>query len=343
MTEIPTTMRANVLIEKKKLEMQERPVPTPGPGDVLIRVRSVGVCGSDVHYYTDGRIGDMVVESPMILGHEVSGVIVDVGPGVSEDRVGERVAIDPQRPCRTCRRCKTGQLNLCPQMEFYATPPIDGAFCDYVTAPADFTYPVPDALSDAAAALLEPFSVGLWACGKADLEPGSRVLISGAGPIGALAALAARSYGATDVVVTDLVPSRRKRILEFGATASYDPTDADFDPAALEADAFIECSGATPAMLAGLQALRPGGAAVMVGMGAEEMPIPVQYIANKEITLTGIFRYVDTWPKAIARALQPEVDLDALVTGEFALEDAEAALTSDSDPQSMKSVVVVSR
>lgn len=343
MTEIPTTMRANVLIEKKKLEMQERPVPTPGPGDVLIRVRSVGVCGSDVHYYTDGRIGDMVVESPMILGHEVSGVIVDVGPGVSEDRVGERVAIDPQRPCRTCRRCKTGQLNLCPQMEFYATPPIDGAFCDYVTAPADFTYPVPDALSDAAAALLEPFSVGLWACGKADLEPGSRALISGAGPIGALAALAARSYGATDVVVTDLVPSRRKRILEFGATASYDPTDADFDPAALEADAFIECSGATPAMLAGLQALRPGGAAVMVGMGAEEMPIPVQYIANKEITLTGIFRYVDTWPKAIARALQPEVDLDALVTGEFALEDAEAALTSDSDPQSMKSVVVVSR
>ena len=343
MTEIPTTMRANVLIEKKKLEMQERPVPTPGPGDVLIRVRSVGVCGSDVHYYTDGRIGDMVVESPMILGHEVSGVIVDVGPGVSEDRVGERVAIDPQRPCRTCRRCKTGQLNLCPEMEFYATPPIDGAFCDYVTAPADFTYPVPDALSDAAAALLEPFSVGLWACGKADLEPGSRVLISGAGPIGALAALAARSYGATDVVVTDLVPSRRKRILDFGATASYDPTDADFDPAALEADAFIECSGATPAMLAGLQALRPGGAAVMVGMGAEEMPIPVQYIANKEITLTGIFRYVDTWPKAIARALQPEVDLDALVTGEFALEDAEAALTSDSDPQSMKSVVVVSR
>lgn len=343
MTTIPTTMRAHVLVAKQTMEMQERPVPTPVAGDVLVQVRSVGVCGSDVHYYTDGRIGDMVVDGPLILGHEVSGVIVDVGPGVSEDRVGERVAIDPQRPCRTCRHCKTGQLNLCPEMEFYATPPIDGAFCEYVTAPADFAYPVPDSISDAAAALLEPFSVGLWACGKASLEPGSRVLISGAGPIGALAALAARSYGATEVVVTDLVPSRRERILEFGATASYDPTAADFDPADLGVDAFIECSGATPAMQAGLQALRPGGTAVMVGMGAEEMALPVQYIANKEINVTGIFRYVDTWPTAIARALQPGVDLDALVTGEYSLEDAEAALTSDTDPQSMKSVVVVSK
>lgn len=343
MTTIPTTMRANVLVAQQTMEMQERPVPRPTAGDVLVQVRSVGVCGSDVHYYTDGRIGDMVVDGPLVLGHEVSGVIVGVGPGVSEDRVGERVAIDPQRPCRTCRRCKTGQLNLCPEMEFYATPPIDGAFCEYVTAPADFAYPVPDAMSDAAAALLEPFSVGLWACGKASLEPGSRVLISGAGPIGALAALAARSYGATEVVVTDLVPSRRERILQFGATDSQDPTDADFDPAALGVDAFIECSGATPAMLAGLQALRPGGTAVMVGMGAEEMALPVQYLANKEINLTGIFRYVDTWPKAIARALQPDVDLDALVTGEFSLEDAEAALTSDTDPQRMKSVVVVSK
>ncbi|MGO1972190.1 MAG: NAD(P)-dependent alcohol dehydrogenase [Propionibacteriaceae bacterium] len=343
MTDIPTTMRANVLIEKQRMEMQERPVPRPGPGDVLVRVRSVGVCGSDVHYYTEGRIGDMVVDAPLVLGHEVSGVVVGVGAGVSEDRVGARVAIDPQRPCRRCRFCKTGQLNLCPEMEFYATPPVDGTFCDYVTAPADFTYPVPDELSDAAAALLEPFSVGLWACEKAALEPASRVLITGAGPIGALAALAARSYGATEVIVTDLLSSRRERILAFGATATYDPTAADFDPAALGVDAFIECSGATPAMLSGLQALRPGGTAVMVGMGAEEMTLPVQYIATKEINLTGIFRYVDTWPKAIARALQPDVDLDALVTGEFALEDAEDALTSDTDPQSMKSVVVVSR
>ncbi len=340
---IPTTMRASVLLEQERVEMQERPVPRPGPGEVLVRVRSVGVCGSDVHYYKHGRIGDMVVTAPLVLGHEVSGVVVDVGRGVPEDRVGERVAIDPQVPCRQCRHCKTGRLNLCSQMRFYATPPVDGTFCDYVTAPADFAYPVPDALSDHAAALLEPFSVGLWACSKARLEPGSRVFVTGAGPIGALASLAARSYGAAEVMVTDLVASRRERILQFGATAAYDPTDPSFDAEALEADAFIECTGATPALLSGISALRGGGVAVLVGLGAEHVELPVQLIATKELTLTGIFRYVDTWPKAMAAAQQPGVDLDALVTAEYPLEDAEAALTSDSDPQSMKSIVVVSR
>ncbi|MVA74509.1 alcohol dehydrogenase catalytic domain-containing protein [Auraticoccus sp. F435] len=342
-TTVPSTMRASVLLEAKRLELQERPVPEPGPGEVLIRVRSVGVCGSDVHYYEHGRIGDFVVEQPLVLGHEMSGVVAAVGPGVDEARVGERVAVDPQRPCRTCRLCKTGHLNLCERMQFFATPPVDGAFADYVVAPADFTFAVPDTLSDHAAALLEPFSVGMWACGKAALEPGSRVLISGGGPIGALTALAARSYGATEVVVTDLVESRRRRILDFGATASLDPTAADVDLGELGVDAFIECSGATPALLSGLDALRPGGRAVMVGLGAETMPIPVQTIMNKELTLTGIFRYVDTWPKVIAAAQQPGVDLDALVTAEFDLEDAEFALTADADPTSMKSVVVVSR
>jgi L-iditol 2-dehydrogenase len=342
-SEIPETMRASVLVGLEKIEMQERPVPQPAAGEVLIRVRSVGVCGSDVHYYYEGRIGDLVVDGPLVLGHEVSGVVVGVGAGVSEDRVGERVAIDPQRPCRHCRYCKTGHLNLCREMQFYATPPIDGAFCDYVTAPADFTYPVPDSLSDNAAALLEPFSVGLWACGKANLFPGARVLVSGAGPIGAMASLAARAHGATEVIVTDPVEFRRERILRFGATTALDPTSPEFVPEDLEVDGFIECSGATPALLAGLKALRPAGAAVMVGLGAEEMNIPVQHIMNNELTLTGMFRYVDTWPKVRAYAQQPEVDLDAMVTAEYDLEDAEAALTSDRDPLSMKSVVVVSR
>lgn len=341
--EIPDRMRANVLTGKRSMEMQERPVPTPGPGEVLIKVRTVGVCGSDVHYYTDGRIGDMIVDGPLVLGHEVSGVIAAVGPGVDEGRVGERVAIEPQRPCRVCRACTTGHLNLCPEMKFYATPPIDGAFAEYVTAPAEFAFAVPDTLSDAAAALLEPLSVGLWACRKAGIGPGDRVLITGAGPIGALAAVAARSYGAAEVIVTDPVASRRERIAAFGATATHDPAAADFAPETLAVDAFIECSGATPAMLAGLRALRRGGTAVMVGMGADEMTLPVQLIARNELVLTGIFRYVDTWPTAIAIAGQPDVDLDALVTAEFALEDAESALNADADPLGMKSCVVVSR
>ena len=343
LTDIPATMRASVLVAQDVIEMQERPVPQPGPGEVLVRVRSVGVCGSDVHYFREGRIGDMVVESPLTLGHEVSGVVAAAGEGVPEDRIGQRVAIDPQRPCRECRFCKGGHLNLCPQMEFYATPPVDGAFADYVTAPADFVYELPDALSDNAGALLEPFSVGLWACGKASIGPGSRVLISGAGPIGAMAAYSARAYGATEIIVSDLVESRRERILRFGATQSVDPRAQDYSPAAFEADAFIECSGAHAAMLDGLAALRPAGTAVMVGLGPDQMSLPVQDIMTKELLVTGMFRYVNTWPKVIAYAQQPQVDLDAMVSAEYALEDVEEALNADHDPQSMKSVVVVSR
>ena len=341
--EIPATMRASVLVSQETIEMQERPVPRPGPGEVLIQVRAVGVCGSDVHYYREGRIGDMVVEAPLILGHEVSGVIVAVGQGVDEARVGGRVAVDPQRPCRLCRFCKTGNLNLCRRMRFYATPPQDGAFADYVTAPADFTYGIPDSLSDNAAALLEPFSVGLWACGKAGISPGARVIISGAGPIGAMAVQAARAYGATEVVVTDPVASRRQRIMGFGATATADPREADFAPEAIEADAFIECSGAHAAMLDGLSALRPAGTAVMVGLGPESMSLPVQEIMTKELVVTGMFRYVNTWPSAMSYAQQPGTDLDRMVTAEYALEDVEAALAGDDDPETMKSVVVVSR
>ena len=335
-----TTMRASVLTGPQSIELQERPVPSPGPDEALVQVGSVGVCGSDVHYYKHGRIGSMVVQGPLVLGHEVGGTIVDVGDDIDRDRIGQRVALEPQRPCRRCRHCKAGRLNLCPSMEFFATPPIDGAFCDYMTLPADFAHPVPDSLSDAAVGLLEPLSVGLWANHKGGTTAGSRVFITGAGPIGALAALSARAMGATDIVVSDLVESRRSRITELASARAVDPT-AGFDPAELEADVFLECSGATPALLDGLNALRPGGAAVMVGLGDEHIALPVQDISVREITLTGIFRYVDTWPAAIALVASGRVDLDALVTAQFGLDEVEAALNSDEDPTSMKSVVVV--
>ena len=338
---IPTTMRASVLVEQGVIEMQERPVPAPADGEVLVRVASVGVCGSDVHYYRHGRIGDMVVTAPMVLGHEVSGTIVGVGRGVGEDRVGERVAIDPQVPCRRCRQCKTGRSNLCPFMEFYATPPFDGTFADYVTTPADQAYAVPDSMSDEAAALLEPLSVGLWAAHKADVGPGDQVLVAGAGPIGAMVAQAVRARGATDVVVTDFVASRRERILDFGATRSLHPVDDADEIAAMRADAFVDCSGATPAVLSGIASTRGGGTVVLVGLGAEQMPIPVQLVATREITLTGVFRYVDTWPRGIDLVGAGTVHLDDMVTARYPLEQVEEALNADSDPLSMKAVVVV--
>ena len=336
------TMRASVLSGPSTIELQERPVPVPADDEVLVQVGSVGVCGSDVHYYKHGRIADMVVEGPLVLGHEVGGRIVDVGRDVPRDRVGERVALEPQRPCRRCHYCKTGQLNLCPQMEFFATPPIDGAFCDYVTVPTDFAHRVPDSLSDAAVGLLEPLSVGIWANHKAGTTAGSKVFITGGGPIGALAGMAARAMGATEIIVSDPVESRRQRVTELVGATAVDPREG-FDPSSLEADVFLECAGPTRALLDGIKAVRPGGTIVLVGNGEDEVTLPIREIQNREVVLTWIFRYVNTWPTAIGLAAGGQVDLDALVTAQFGLDEVEAALTSDDDPTSMKSVVVVNK
>lgn len=198
MTEtISDTMRASVMTGVGTLEIEDRPVPTPGAHEVLVEVAAVGVCGSDVHYYRHGRIGDFVVEDPMILGHELSGRIAAVGDQVDPTRVGQRVAVEPQHPCRRCKQCMAGRYNLCPYMEFYATPPIDGAFCRYVVIDAEFAHPVPDSMSDEAAALLEPLSVAVTTMRKAHVAPGTSVLIAGAGPIGVICAQTARAFGAS--------------------------------------------------------------------------------------------------------------------------------------------------
>jgi L-iditol 2-dehydrogenase len=335
--DIPRTMRASVLIGRGEIRLEERPVPEPRPGEVLVKVASVGVCGSDVHYYREGRIGDFVVDRPLVLGHEVSGDIVAVGADVPDSRLGERVAIEPQRPCRVCAQCSAGRYNLCPRMEFYATPPVDGAFCDYVTIQSEFAHRVPDALSYDVAALLEPLSVGIWASRKAQVVPGSRILIAGAGPIGVIATQAARAFGAAEVIVTDPVPERREMARRFGATHTMDPVTESV--ADLGVDAFIDCSGATPAVRSGIGAVRGAGTVVLVGMGADEVALPIPVIQTRELNVTGIFRYTDTWPTAAHLAASEQVDLASLVTGRFDLEHAEDALNADLKPDSLKAVV----
>jgi L-iditol 2-dehydrogenase len=330
-------MRASVLVTKGQVRVEERPVPVPADDEVLIKVASVGVCGSDVHYYREGRIGDFIVDAPLVLGHEVSGRIVAVGADVPDSRVGERVAIEPQRPCRVCAQCAAGRYNLCPYMKFYATPPIDGALQEYVTIQAPFAHPVPDAVTDDVAALLEPLSVGIWASRKAQINPGSRVLVAGAGPIGVIATQAARAFGAAEVIVSDPVPERRAMAERFGATSSLDPVTESV--ADLGVDAFIDCSGATPAVKAGITAVRGAGTVVLVGMGADEIPLPIPVIQNRELTVTGVFRYTDTWPVAAHLAATGQVDLASLVTGRFDLDHAEDALNADLTPGSLKAVV----
>lgn len=336
---IPTVMRASVLISAGRVEVEQRPVPSPPPGEVLVKVAAVGVCGSDVHYYREMRAGDYVVEAPLVLGHELSGTIAAVGDGVDPGRVGERVAVEPQRPCHVCRQCIAGRYNLCPFMRFYATPPVDGAFAEYVTAPSIFAHHLPDHLSDDAGALLEPLSVGIAALRKARTVPGDRVLIAGAGPIGIIAAQTALAFGAREVIVSDPMAPRRERAKRFGATSTLDPMAQDVADLALDVDAFIDASGAGPAVVAGIKALRPAGVAVLVGLGATQLSLPVATIMDREITLTGIFRYTDTWPLAAHLVSSGQVDLDSLVTGRFGLDLVGQALDSDRDPDSLKAIV----
>jgi L-iditol 2-dehydrogenase len=345
-----TRMRAAVLVEQGRIEMEQRPVPVPQRGDVLVRVSSVGVCGSDTHYYRHGRVGGFVVEAPLVLGHEAAGTIVGVGESVDPSRMGQRVSIEPQRPDPDSEETRRGHYNLCPHMQFFATPPVDGALCDYVTIGAEFAHPVPDSMSDDAAALCEPLSVGIAAIRKAELDGpgrggrreggGSRVLIAGAGPIGIVMVQLARAYGSTEIVVSDPDPTRRERAIAFGATAAVDPTvDQTAD---LAVDAFIDASGAAAAVAAGIRAVRPAGRVVLVGSGAETMELPTQLIQNRELVLTGVFRYANTWPTAIALVESGRVDLDAMVTARFPLERVAEALDSDRIPGSVKSVVTVS-
>ncbi|OBB39851.1 NAD(P)-dependent alcohol dehydrogenase [Mycobacterium sp. 852002-51961_SCH5331710] len=333
-------MRAAVLVAPGRIEMQERPVPRPDPGDVLVRVSSVGVCGSDTHYYRHGRVGGFVVEAPLILGHEAAGTIVDVGENVDRARIGERVSIEPQRPDPDSDETRRGLYNLCPHMRFFATPPVDGALCEYVTIGAEFAHRVPDSVSDDAAALCEPLSVGIAAVRKAGVDGRSRVLVAGAGPIGIVITQLARAYGATDIVVSDPDEARRRQATSFGATAVLDPTVQPITD--LGVDAFIDASGAATAVADGIRAVRPAGKVVLVGLGAESMELPTQVIQNRELVLTGVFRYANTWPTAIALVESGQVDLDAMVTARFPLERAAEALDSDRTPGSVKSVVTVS-
>lgn len=331
-------MRASVLHPGGRMTLESRPVPTPDPGDVLVEVAAVGVCGSDTHYLRHGRIGEFVVTAPIVLGHEASGRIVAVGAGVPVERVGERVSIEPQRPDPLSPESLRGEYNLCPAMRFYATPPVDGALAEYVTIGSAFAHAVPDSVSDEAAALFEPLSVGIAALRKAAVGLGGSVLIAGAGPIGLLCAQVARASGLTRIVVTDPDPVRRAAAERFGATRVVDP---GVDGAAVGDgfDAFVDASGAPPAIRAGIPAVRPGGRIVLVGMGADDLELPVSLIQSRELVLTGVFRYASTWPTAIALAAEGRVDLDGMVTGRFPLERAEDALNADREPGSIKAVV----
>lgn len=330
-------MRASFLDKSKRIYLEEISPPNLDSDQVLVRVESVGICGSDVHYYKHGAIGPYVVESPIILGHELSGVITAVGDGVSKERIGSRVAVEPQRACGKCLQCINGRYNLCPTIEFYATPPIDGAFCEYVKIQSNFAYDIPSNISFDAAALIEPMSVCIWAAQKAQIESGTTVLIAGAGPIGVIMAQVARAFGASEVVVTDVVDRRLEFVRNFGATQTINTSKNSIGDRKF--DVFVDACGVPSAVYSGILATGPAGRVLLVGLGSDDMTLPISHIQNNEIILTGVFRYVRTWPIGIEFLSSGKVDLDAIVTHHFSLDEVEKGLNATSDPESMKVMI----
>ncbi|WP_106815847.1 NAD(P)-dependent alcohol dehydrogenase [Microbacterium timonense] len=330
---------AAVMPELGRIEIRDVPEPSPGPREAVVAIEAVGVCGSDTAYFTRGRIGDWVVDGPLILGHEVSGRVVAVGDAVTRVSVGDRVAIEPGTPCRDCEDCLAGRYHLCSRLAFLATPPYDGALVQRVAFDERNLFVVPSGMSYEEAALCEPLSVGIWACRRADLRPGDRVLVSGAGPVGMLAAQVARALGASSVVVSDVSEFRLAKARELGFEVERSGT-VDEGPGHEDADVLLECSGAPGVLAQGLWRLRNGGRAAMVGMPKQDVSLPLSRLNVKEISLALVNRYAHTWPTAISLVSSGRVDVASLVTHRFALEETVDALTLASRvPDSLKAVV----
>lgn len=291
---------AIVLQKPGVITIDKRDVPEiKDPHYVKLHIKATGICGSDVHYYKQGAIGQFIVKSPMVLGHESSGVVAEVGSAVKNVKVGDRVAIEPGIPSRYSDETMAGNYNLCPYMVFAATPPYDGTLTKYYLAPEDFVYKMPDHLSFEEGALAEPMSVGVHANKLAGTRFGSKVLVSGAGPVGLLAGAVAKNFGATEVVFVDISEEKLERSKQFGATHTVlSSTDEDRFVSEVSKvlggclpDIVLECSGAQPAIRCGVKACGVGGHYVQVGMGKDNVNFPISEVGSKELTFHGCFRY----------------------------------------------------
>jgi L-iditol 2-dehydrogenase len=353
---IPDHMQVAVMHGIRDVRLESRRVPNPGPREVLVRVERVGVCASDVHYYTHGRIGSFIVEQPLVLGHESAGTVAEVGREVTHLRVGDRVSLEPGYPCRRCHHCKRGRYNLCPSVTFMATPPVDGAFAQFVAWPDDFVFKIPDTMTLDAAALLEPLAVGVWAVQRGTVQSGDSIAVFGAGPIGCTTLQAARAAGATTLIAVDVEPYRLDLSRELGATHTINARDEDpvrrireiaapLTGLPLEAcgvDVAFETAGTLATCRASVLAPRTGGVAVLVGLPPEPLvSLDIVAAASREVDIRGQFRYANCYPTALELVASGRVDLDRLVTQRFSLQEAGAALEfADTQKKSSMKVMV---
>jgi len=319
-----------VLMKKADLQLIETPIPIPEENQVLIKMHKVGICGSDVHYWSRGACGKYVVKEPMILGHESAGVVVQIGANVKHLSPGDRVAIEPGVPCSRCSLCREGRYNLCPDIRFCATPPVDGSLSRFYAHDADFCFKLPDHVTLEEGALLEPLSVAVHACKRAGVTVGAEILICGAGPIGLVTLLTAKAMGAERVCITDISAERLSVASRLGADCVIkvekcdEVTLADQIESAFgcKPNIAIECSGADSSMRTAIYATRSGGVVVLVGRGSLNVSLPITNAATREVDIRGLFRYANCYEDALGLITSGKIDVKSLVTHRFPLEES---------------------
>jgi L-iditol 2-dehydrogenase len=321
------TMRAALLHGIRDLRFEALPRPTPGPGEVLLKVATVGTCGSDVHYYVKGRIGDQVVSDPIIMGHEFSAWVVEPGEGVDGLQVGQLVAVEPAISCGKCESCEQGHPNLCPDVIFCGTPPVDGVFCEYTVKPAENCFPLPSEFGPVEGALLEPLGIAIHAVDLAHLRPGQTVAVLGAGPIGLLIAAVAKASGASEIYMTEPLAYRRRFALDYVADVALNPYEADIVAAIKHmtngrgVDVAFEAAGAPETCDQAAAVARIGGKVIVAGIPSEDtMTFAASTTRRKGLTIKLVRRMKHTYPRAIRLVQTGMVDVKPLATHAFPLE-----------------------
>ena len=325
-------MQALVLEEKGVLALRDIDLPQSiGPDDVKIAIHTVGVCGSDVHYYTHGAIGPYVLRAPMVLGHEAAGTVVEIGENVRSLSVGDRVCMEPGIPDLSSRASKLGLYNVDPAVRFWATPPVHGILAPYAVHPAAFTYRLPDNVSFAEGAMVEPFAIGMQAATRAGIVPGDVAAVIGAGPIGIMVALAALAGGCSRVLISDFSAEKLAVAATYPGIEAINLKETTFTAAVAKAtndwgaDVVFEASGSAKAFDGLFDLVRPGGAVVLVGLPVDTVRFDVPGAISKEVRIETVFRYANVFDRALELIASGKVDLKPLITGTYAFKDSIAA------------------
>lgn len=345
-------MKVAVMNGVGKMGFVERDIPAPKDNEVLVKLEFVGVCGSDLHFYEMGCIGDIKVEPPFVLGHEPGGVVVEVGKDVTNLKVGDRVALEPGKTCGHCEFCKSGRYNLCPDVEFFATPPYDGVFQEYAAHEAELCFKLPDNVSTMEGALIEPLAVGFHAARQGDAHAGQTAVVLGSGCIGLVSMMALKALGVSKVYVSDVMQKRLDKAMELGATGVIHAGQEDTVKRVLEltggkgADVIIETAGTEITSQQAVFMAKKGANVVLVGYGKTGyINMPISLALDKELTFKTVFRYRNIYPMAIEAVAEGKINLNGIVTNIFDFDDIQNAmdLSVKDKANIVKSVIKISK